>query len=310
MPTDQSTATPAIPVKPAWSWLPDRVGRRVLVAAWISFITEVLIIGTGGAVRLTGSGLGCEWPLCAPDSLVPLPGMGLHSYIEFGNRLMTGVVGLAALAVLLFVLRLRRTRRDLFVLAVVVVGGVLLQALVGGVTVLTGLNAWIVGFHFSATLSLVAVTAAFLVRAYTTPGPRELAVPRWYAVLTHVTSAMMALTLLVGIVTTASGPHSGDARVVRHLLNPEIMAHVHSIPGYTLLALTVVLAATASARRLPTMRWLVVLLVLLLAQIPLGIYQADSGLPALPVGLHMILAGLLAAVMTVIVLRLKRPVTA
>ena len=306
MPTE--TISPARPTlrRRLWEWLPATVDRRVRVAAWISFITEVVIIGTGGAVRLTGSGLGCEWPLCAPDSLVPLPGMGLHSYIEFGNRLMSGVVGLAALAVLLLILRMRRTRRDLFTLSVIVLVGIVAQALVGGVTVLTGLNAWIVGFHFIATLALVSITAGFLVRAYDVPGPRASAVPRWYAILTHITSAVLALTLLVGIVTTASGPHSGDARVVRHLLNPEIMAHVHSIPGYTLLVLVVVLTAIASVRRLPTMRWLGALLVLLLVQIPLGIYQADAGLPALAVGIHMIIAGLTAAAMTAVVLRLKR----
>lgn len=308
MPTEPITAERATARRRLWEWLPGRVDRRVIVAAWISFVTEVLIIATGGAVRLTGSGLGCEWPLCAPDSLVPLPGMGLHSYIEFGNRLMTGVVGLAALAVLLFTLRLRRTRPDLFTMAVVVVGGVLAQALVGGVTVLTGLNAWIVGFHFLATLGLVGTTAAFLVRAYDIPGPRVRAVPRWYAILTHVTTVFLVLTLLIGVLTTASGPHSGDADVVRRLLNPEIMAHVHSIPGYTLLALTVVLTAVASLRGLRTRGWLYALLVLLLVQIPLGIYQADSGLPALAVGVHMILAGLSVAAMTVIVLRLREPV--
>jgi cytochrome c oxidase assembly protein subunit 15 len=293
-----------------WNWLPDRVDRRVRVAAWISFVTEVLIIGTGGAVRLTGSGLGCEWPLCAPDSLVPVAGMGLHSYIEFGNRLMTGVVGLAALAVLILSLRLRRTRRSLFVLALIIVLAVIAQAFVGGITVLTGLNAAIVGFHFFATLFIVAAAAAYLAIAYTPAGPRALAVPRWYATLTHVTSLFLVLTLIVGILTTASGPHSGDSDVVRHLIDPEIMAHIHSIPGYTLLALVIVLTATASVNKLPTLRWAATLLVVLLVQVPVGIYQARMNLPALSVGIHMILAGLSVAAMAVLVLRLKKPVEA
>ena len=307
MPTDLPLAERVTLGRRILRWLPDHVDRRVMVAAWISFVTEVVIIGTGGAVRLTGSGLGCEWPLCAPDSLVPLPGMGLHSYIEFGNRLMSGVVGLAALAVLVLIWRIRRERRDLFVLAIVVIAGVLAQAVVGGITVLTGLNAWIVSFHFLSTLALVAVTAAFLARARTEPGPRVAAVPRWYLIVTHVTSLFLALTLVIGILTTASGPHSGDAAVVRHGWNAEIMAHIHSIPGYTLLVLVVVLTAAASMRKLPTLRWAALLLVLLLVQIPLGIYQADAGLPALAVGIHMILAGLATAAMTVLVLSLKRP---
>ncbi len=285
-----------------------RISRPLRVAAWISFVTQVLIIGTGGAVRLTGSGLGCEWPLCAPDSLVPLPGMGLHSFIEFGNRLMTGVVGLAALAVLLLVWRIRRTRRDLLVLALIVVLGIVVQAIVGGVTVLTGLNAWIVGFHFFATLLLVCVTAAFLVRVYEAPGARILAVPRRHAILVHVTTGLMALTLLVGITTTASGPHSGDVDVVRHLLNPELMAHIHSFPGYALLAATVAVVAWATAAKLPTLRWAIALLAVLAVQVPVGVYQARTNLPALSVGVHMVLAGLAAAAMTVLVLRLKKPV--
>jgi len=285
---------------------PPQTSRALRIAAWISFVTQVLIIGTGGAVRLTGSGLGCEWPLCAPDSLIPVPGMGLHSFIEFGNRLMTGVVGLAALAVLILVWRLRRTRRDLFVLAWIVVLGIVAQAVVGGITVLTGLNAWIVGFHFFATLLLVCVTAAFLVRVYEAHGPRVLGVPRGHATLVHVTTGLMALTLLVGITTTASGPHSGDVDVVRHLLNPELMAHIHSFPGYALLTATVAVVAWAAAAKLPTLRWAIALLAVLAVQVPVGVYQARTNLPALSVGVHMVLAGLAAAAMTVLVLRLKR----
>ncbi|MEE2815073.1 MAG: COX15/CtaA family protein, partial [Actinomycetota bacterium] len=84
----------------SFGWLPTTIGRRLRVFAWLSFLAEVIIIGTGGAVRLTGSGLGCsEWPLCTPESLVPiLEVQGLHGAIEFGNRVMTGVVGLLALA--------------------------------------------------------------------------------------------------------------------------------------------------------------------------------------------------------------------
>src|SRR5690606_28352167 len=77
------------------AWLPTRIDRRIRVFAWLSFLAEVTIIGTGGAVRLTGSGLGCPtWPTCTPDSLVPTPEMGIHGLIEFGNRTMTGVVGI------------------------------------------------------------------------------------------------------------------------------------------------------------------------------------------------------------------------
>ena len=139
------------------------IDRRVRVAAWLSFLAEVLIIGTGGAVRLTGSGLGCPtWPTCTAESIVNTPEMGIHGFIEFGNRTLTGLVGILAIIVLVFVLKMRRERRDLFVLALVVVLGVVAQALVGGITVLTGLNPFIVGFHYVASVILVAVCAAFL----------------------------------------------------------------------------------------------------------------------------------------------------
>lgn len=289
-------------------WLPTSVDARVRVAAWLSFIAETLIIATGGAVRLTGSGLGCsEWPLCTPESLVPTPEMGVHGLIEFGNRTMTGVVGLVALAVLVLVWRMRRDRRDLFALAAIVLGGIAAQAVVGGITVWTGLNPFIVGFHYAASLTLVCLTAAFLVRAYDAPGPRRLAVPRWYLALTHATSLVLAVTILFGVLTTGSGPHSGDAEVIRRGFDATVLAHVHSWPGYILLGLVVVLLAAAWTLRLPTRRWMAVLLLAIGVQILVGVIQARNGLPELLVGVHMVLAALSAAAFTVVVMRMKTP---
>lgn len=291
-----------------WEWLPDRVDGRVRTAAWLSFLAEVIIIGTGGAVRLTGSGLGCsEWPLCTPESLVPTPEQGIHGVIEFGNRTMTGVVGLLALVVLLFVVRYRAQRRDLFVLAVIVLGGVAAQAVVGGITVWTGLNPFIVGFHYVASLLLVCVTAAFLVRVYGAPGPRERAVPLWFAVLTHVTGLALAATILFGVLTTGSGPHSGDADVERHGFDATVLAHVHSWPGYILAGLVAILLISAWVLRLPPRRWLLALAGAILVQIAVGVWQSREGLPVLLVGIHMVLAALSAAAYTVVVMRLKRP---
>jgi cytochrome c oxidase assembly protein subunit 15 len=257
------------------AWLPDRIDRRVRVAAWLSFLAQTIIIATGGAVRLTGSGLGCPtWPLCTEDSLVTTPEMGIHGIIEFGNRLMTGVVGIVALLVVLSIWRLRHERRDLWRLALVVVLGIVAQAVVGGITVWTGLNPFIVGFHYVASLLLVCVTAAYLVRLDAVPGPRELAVPRWYAALAHATTAVLGLTIVFGVLTTASG-----------------------------------LVVTARRLRLPTLGWGIALLAIELVQIAVGLYQARNGLPPLLVGIHMVLAALTAATMTVFVLRLKRPAT-
>ncbi|MBO0979215.1 heme A synthase [Microbacterium sp. SD291] len=292
-------------------WLPADVDARVRVAAWLSFIAETVIIGTGGAVRLTGSGLGCsEWPLCTPESLVPTPEQGLHGVIEFGNRTMTGVVGLLALAVVLFVLRYRAQRRDLWVLSLVVLGGVVAQAVVGGITVLTGLNPFIVGFHYTVSLLLVCVSAAFLVRMHAVAGPREKAVPVWFAIMTHITGLALAVTILFGVLTTGSGPHSGDAAVLRRGFDATVLAHVHSWPGYTLAALVAVLTVSAWVLRLEPRKWLFVLVVAIAVQVGVGVWQAREGLPEILVGIHMVLAALSAAAYTVVVLHLKRPVPA
>lgn len=347
------------------------IGRRqrftpvLRILAWLSFLTEVIIIGTGGAVRLTGSGLGCsEWPLCTPESLVPTPEQGIHGVIEFGNRTMTGVVGLLAIAVILFVLqatngrkavvaalwfaagglvtavlvyalasslqlpafpvaaaalllaciaaavysvRTVTERRDLVTLGWITLVGVVAQAFVGGITVLTGLNPFIVGFHYTSSLLLVCVTAAFLVRMNAVVGPRERAVPVWFAVLSHVTGVALAATILFGVLTTASGPHSGDADVLRRGFDATLLAHVHSWPGYILAGLVAILAIASWSLRLEPRRWLLVLVVAILVQVGVGIWQAREGLPPLLVGIHMVLAALSAAAYTVVVMRLRRP---
>ena len=356
-----SPTTRTTPVARSATW-----GRALTVFAWLSFLSETIIIGTGGAVRLTGSGLGCsEWPLCTPDSLVPiLEVQGIHGFIEFGNRLMTGVVGIIAVAVVLLVLhtvggrralknalwfalggivaaaiayavaspfqipafpvasgvllvaviaaavhsvRTNANRRDLLLLAWLVLVGVVAQALVGGITVLTGLNPFIVGFHYTSSLLLVCITAAFLVRLYAIPGPRESAVPSWFAALTHVTGLALAVTIVFGVLTTGSGPHSGDADVLRHGFDATVLAHVHSWPGYVLAALVLVLTVSSWVLRLEPRRWLLVLVIAILVQVGVGVWQAREGLPPVLVGIHMVLASLSAAAYTVVVLHLKRP---
>lgn len=311
MSAEQTTTTRPGLWRRFWGWLPDRVDRRIRIFAWLSFLAEVTIIGTGGAVRLTGSGLGCPtWPTCTAESLVPTPEMGIHGLIEFGNRTMTGLVGIIAAIVLVLVLKIRRERRDLYVLAVVVLGGVAAQAIVGGITVLTGLNPFIVGFHYVCSLALVCVTAAFLVRMSQPAGPRVLAVPRWQATLTHVTTLAMALTIAFGVLTTGAGPHSGDADAGRNGFNAELLEHVHAWPGYALFALTLILVVAAWRTRSDApllLRWTIALLGVELVQIGVGLYQARNGLPELAVGIHMVLAALAAATMTVVVLHLRKP---
>src|SRR6478672_11001167 len=102
-----------------WQWLPTTVDRRVRVVAWASLVSQTLIVGTGGAVRLTGSGLGCPtWPRCTPESFVATPEMGIHGIVEFGNRLLTFVLVIIAILAFAFVVRMRRERPELMRLSI------------------------------------------------------------------------------------------------------------------------------------------------------------------------------------------------
>lgn len=282
------------------------VPRLTRVIAWLSLAAEILIIGTGGGVRLTGSGLGCPtWPTCDGTSVVNTPEMGIHGLIEFGNRTLTGLVGILALALLVLVWRLRQERLDLFVLAWIPVIGVVSQAVIGGITVLTGLNPFIVGFHFVASLILVAVCAAFLVRAYAEPGRRVLAVPGWYARLTHLMTAALAVTICFGVLTTGAGPHSGDEKAARNGFDAALWAHFHSWPSYLTASLVLILFGLSFrfARRLRLA--LAALTGLLSLQMVIGIAQANLGLPAILVATHMVIAALITAIATRVVLSLK-----
>lgn len=300
-----SGATSVTATRPARTQLP----RFLPFAAWASFVLNVLIIATGGAVRLTGSGLGCtEWPLCTPGSLVPTEELSYHALIEFGNRTISGPLLLAALAVVILTWRIRAERKDLSVLSWLVLGLVLLQAVVGGFIVWEELAAVLVGFHYTVSLIIVCIAAAYLARMYERGGARERAVPKGFAILTHVTTLAMAIVIIMGVITTANGPHSGDENVVRDGFDATFLSHLHAWPGYVTFALVVVLVAWAYSRKLRPLPWTMTLLAVLVVQILVGVYQARNGLPPVLVGVHMVLAALTAATTTVTVLRLKRPV--
>ena len=264
------------------------------VLAWLNLIVNIGIVGTGGLVRLTGSGLGCPtWPLCTPESLVPTAEMGIHGFIEFTNRTLTGVLVVVALLSFLSVVRTDR-RLGLRGPALLVGILVIVQALVGGVTVLLSLDPRIVGVHFFISAALVAVAAVLLQRVrYATPvpvGARPTAEGGvWVASL--VMAALAWVTEIVGVLTTGSGPHAGDTAAARNGLEPEIMHHVHSYPGYALIASIIVLWFLARRARLTrTTASTVWLGVLVVVQIVIGVYQARTGLPVWSVAIHMVLA--------------------
>lgn len=296
-----------------WTWLPTHVDRRMVVAAWATLVVQIGIVGTGGLVRLTGSGLGCPtWPECTAGSFVPTPEQSYHSLIEFGNRALTFVLAIVAIGAFLLTLRMRRTRRDLFWLTLLVGLYIPLQAVIGGITVLTHLNPYVVGLHFFASVPLVALSAVLVTRVYAEQVPRARVVPRWYAIVAHITSVFVLVTVVVGILVTGSGPHAGDAQAVRNDLNPSLMEHVHSWPAYAVFALTIVLMI--GARRTPPAQRLTLRVGLLLGveflQIGVGIWQSRAGLPILLVNIHMVLAVALVAAMTVVLVYLKAPASA
>lgn len=286
---------------------------RVRALAWLSLAVNILIVGTGGLVRLTASGLGCPtWPRCTADSFVATPEMGIHGVIEFGNRLLTFVLGVVALAVLVAVWRQRPVRPGMRRLAVLGLLGIPAQAVLGGITVLTGLNPWTVMGHFLVSMVLVGLAVALHRRAGEGDlPPRPLVVPALRR-LVQALLAVTAVTLALGTVVTGSGPHSGDPAAGRTGLDPVTVSQLHADAVMLLVGLTVAtyvaLRATGADRRL--VRATGVLLAVELGQGLIGYVQYFTGLPVVLVGLH--LAGaclvLVAAVRVVLGTRDRGPV--
>lgn len=319
--TQTTPRSPALPRR-VWGWFPQAVSRPVRVLAWLSLILQVGLIGTGGAVRLTASGLGCPtWPECTAGSFVNTPELGIHGIIEFSNRMLTIVLSIVVILVFLAVLRMRKVRPDLFGLTLAQGLSIPFQAVLGGITVLSGLNPYVVGLHFVVSIVLVVLTATLVFRVQFGRKVREYAAAPWFVVGAWLTSAFVAVTVVFGILTTGSGPHAGDnsdakALAPRNGLDPVTIQHIHSIPAYVTFGLTVLLVVAAvlfSARTGGTLRlrvFVLLLLVVEIAQIIVGITQADEGLPIVLVNIHLVLAGLLVAAMTAVVLSLRKPAVA
>ena len=287
--------------------LPTTIDRRVRTFAWLSLAIQILIVLTGGAVRLTASGLGCPtWPQCTDGSFVTTPEMGIHGVIEFGNRLLFFVIQIVAIITFLLIVRLRRQRRDLFVLALIPCFSIVLQAVLGGITVLTNLNPYVVGLHFLASVVLVVLAAVFVHRVYYGPRSAAVIVPNWYRALGWVTTVLVGITVILGIITTGSGPHAGDGGASRNGLDSELLQHFHSWPAYGAFAATILLCLGALRLRTPRLvRFTTLLLLVEVAQIIVGVTQARLGLPEPLVALHMVLACCLAAAMAAVMMSLR-----
>jgi cytochrome c oxidase assembly protein subunit 15 len=264
--------------------------RRVALA---SLIANIGIVVTGGAVRLTGSGLGCPtWPRCDDHSYVYAPERGYHSRIEFYNRTLIGVVGtLAVLALIAVLAQASRTPRyrEQRLWAILVLVGIPAQAVLGGVTTLSGLNPWVVASHFLLSTAVIAAAYQLWARcrdgatagAGTATGLRALV---WAIV--GVTLAV----LVAGTVTTGSGPHAGDEHAKRTGLNPEMVSQLHADLVMLLIGLSVAawFAIRLTSGASVATRAAAVLVIVEAAQALIGFVQYFTKLPIILVGAHML----------------------
>jgi cytochrome c oxidase assembly protein subunit 15 len=260
-------------------------------------VAQVAIVVTGGLVRLTSSGLGCPgWPRCGEDSLVPREATSYHQYVEFGNRMLTSIVGAVALACVVAAWRHRPRRRSLVLLASVLLGGVAAQAVLGGITVLTGLHPATVAAHFLVSMTLVAFAVALYERSAEGDSPPLPLVRTEARVLGFALLGSVTAVLVMGTVVTGSGPHSGDAdEVARFGFDPRTVAWMHADLVWLFMGLLVgmlVLLRATDAPPLARQRALVVLAVAL-AQGGIGYFQYWADLPIAAVALHMLGASLL-----------------
>lgn len=291
------------------SWFPIEVDRKVRVMAWITFVVQTLIVVTGGAVRLTASGLGCPtWPKCTDDSFVTTPEMGIHGIIEFGNRLLTFLLVIVAIITFALILRMRKQRRDLFWLSLWIGLGIPAQAVIGGISVLTQLNPYVVGLHFVVSIGLVILSTMLVYRAYRGNAPRTWGASPMLVLTLWLMAFAQFVTITIGILTTGSGPHAGDADAPRNNLDSWLLQELHTYSAYIAVGLALVgLLLAATSRLAQITRALGGLLAVNVAQIIVGLLQATNGLPPLLVGIHMLLACLVTAAVTLSLLTLRKP---
>ncbi|WP_438803798.1 COX15/CtaA family protein [Mycobacterium paraintracellulare] len=275
--------------------------QRLIAAAVI--LTQSGIAITGAIVRVTASGLGCPtWPQCFPGSFVPVAHAEvprIHQAVEFGNRMVTFAVVITAALAVLAVTRARR-RREVLVYAWLMPVSTVVQAVIGGITVRTGLLWWTVAIHLLTSMTMVWLAVLLYVKiGEPDDGAVRVLIPAPLRALTALSGVNLAAVLITGTLVTAAGPHAGDRSATRTVprLKVEVatLVHVHSSLLVAYLALVVGLGFGLLAVRATraVLRRLGVLLVLLCAQAAVGTAQYYTGVPAALVALHV--AGAAAA---------------
>ena len=264
-----------------------RAARALSPLSRALLISQAAIVVTGGAVRLTGSGLGCPtWPECTPGSYFPVENQVegvFHSWIEFGNRLLTFVLVLFALATVIAVVR--SGRKDLRIIAAGQFLGIFGQGVLGGITVLTNLNPLTVAAHFLLSIILIAgATSLYSRRKRASVKTQVSAGLNRYSKF-HILWA--ALVIALGTIVTAVGPHAGDRDVPRLDLKIQEITRMHSISVYVLILFSVAYYRRKDISAL-TKRRLRIFFGISLAQGVLGYIQYFLGVPELLVGLHIL----------------------
>ncbi len=256
-------------------------------------ITQSAIVITGASVRLTGSGLGCStWPECTPGSYTPSPDQPeapLHAWIEFGNRLLTFVLFLNALVLVISILR---NRKELFGLGAIQILGILAQAVLGGITVLTGLNPATVAGHFMLSIILIAAALSLRQRIYG-KSPSGLIVSKLTRNLARALVLLTFVVLIAGTIVTGSGPHAGDSTAERFPLDARTVSWIHAdlviaLIGVAIALLISILVGESGATREILGARIKVFLLASLVQGAIGYTQYFTGLPEVLVAFHIL----------------------
>jgi len=274
----------------------SQAGFRKLSIA--SLVAVSLIVATGAGVRLSGSGLGCtDWPECTHGHLTPP--LEFHSLIEFGNRMVTVVLTVVLAATVLAAWRRRPFRRDLAWLSAGLIGGVVVQAVMGGIVVYTKLNPYVVAVHFLASMPLVADAVILVHRSSRDYSSGRVQVPRPVVLLARGLIVALAVVMAAGAITTGASPDGGSAqgqvhakRIAYPLRN---LAELHATLAIFLVGVALALAVALHAMDVPerVRRGARILVIVLVAQAAVGYTQYFTRLPALLVEVHVIGATIL-----------------
>ncbi|MFG2300852.1 heme A synthase [Actinacidiphila glaucinigra] len=304
----QAARNPLAFIAQRWTPSPETVRRAALAA----LVMSVVIVVTGGAVRLTGSGLGCPtWPKCTGDSLTTTRAMGVHGVIEFGNRMLTYVLCAAVGWAIIAARAVKPWRRGLTRLGWAQFWVVMGNALLGGITVLTGLNPYTVAAHFLLSSALIAVALVMWQRAGEGDAEARPLVGKPVRQLTWVLIAASGALIAVGTLVTGAGPHAGDSSdVPRVPVKWETVSQLHADLAWVVCGLTIALwfvlrAVDAPAGPRARVRDL---LIVLLSQGVIGYVQYFTKLPEVLVALHMLGSTLVwIAVLRVLLSMRERP---